>query len=104
MDTLEHIEHILSNHKLVFISLTKPDCEICKFLKPRIEKILADCSDLKVLFIDLEKLPAAAGKYSVSKLPTLLIYAMGKEVYRADRSYDTDEIRDKIDKYHRILF
>ena len=86
------------------MSLSKPDCKICSSLKPKIEKMLKDFSNLKLISVNLELIPDAAEIYSVTNLPTIILYAMGKEVYRTDRGHDVDEIKNKIEKYNKILF
>jgi len=104
MKTLEHIHAITKDHKLVLISLSKQECVICQTLKPKVEQMLSNFSDLKTVFVDLDIIPDAINEYSVTNLPTILIFAMGKEVYRKDRSHDPREIKDTVEKYHKILF
>ncbi|MBI9103158.1 MAG: thioredoxin family protein [Spirochaetales bacterium] len=104
MKTLEHIHTIINEHKLVFMSLSKKDCAICQTLKPKVEHLLADFSDLKAIAVDLDLIPDAIKEYSITNLPTLLIYAMGKEVYRKDRAHNPMELKETIEKYHKILF
>ncbi len=104
VSTLESAAAIVKDSRLVFMSLSKQDCRICKILKPKMEKALSIFPNLKALFVDIEDLPEAKLQYKVQKTPTILLFAMGKEVVRVDRSHDPEELTENVAKYYKILF
>lgn len=47
-------------------------CGPCKMIAPIVAQIADENPDLKVLSVDVDEVPEAAGAYGVSSIPTLL--------------------------------
>lgn len=55
-------------------------CGPCKMLTPVLEELVEERSDLVVVKVDVDKFHEIASKYSVSSIPTIIIFKDGKEV------------------------
>ncbi len=75
-------------------------CGPCKMLGPTIEKIADDVElkgKIKIGKLNVDESPAAAGKFGIQAIPTLLIFKNGKVVERIVGVTSEKDIRAKID-------
>jgi thioredoxin 1 len=58
-------------------------CQPCKLMKPILQDLHAKMpNDLRIIKIDIDKSPAAAGVYQVQSVPTLVLFRRGKILWR----------------------
>jgi len=75
-------------------------CNVCKVLRPKIEKILKDdFPKVSFHFIDSEKLPEIAAKNMVFSAPVIIVFAEGKETLRYARNLSLDDFKRDL---HRL--
>ena len=55
-------------------------CGPCKMIAPIVAQIAEENADLKVLSVDVDEVPQAAGEYGVNSIPTLLYVKDGQLV------------------------
>ena len=55
-------------------------------------------------YVDLNKAKEISGQLSVFSVPTILVYFEGKETIRASRNVHLEELREKIDRYYKLIF
>ena len=58
-------------------------CGPCKMLSPIVAEIAAEAKDFKVVSIDVDEAQELAMKYSVSAIPTLLVFKNGEVANRS---------------------
>jgi len=80
--TDENFEREVSgSDKLVLVDFFATWCEPCAILAPILEKVAEDLKDKIILLkANLDDIPKAAGKYGVEKIPTVILFKLGKPV------------------------
>lgn len=58
-------------------------CGPCKMLAPILEDFAKDRTDIKVYKVDVDQEGELARKYSVSSIPTLIVFRNGEQVKKA---------------------
>jgi len=58
-------------------------CGPCKMMKPILQELHEKMGEnLRIIKIDIDKSPAAAGVYQVQSVPTLILFRRGKIIWR----------------------
>ena len=76
------LNRILENNSIVMINFSTQWCVPCKKMKPVIEDIQRNNSNIKVLFIDADINKELVTEYQINSVPTLIIFHNAKEVFR----------------------
>ncbi|XP_078433098.1 thioredoxin-like 3-1, chloroplastic [Wolffia australiana] len=79
-------------------------CRKCIYLKPKLEKLAADYSDLKFYFVDVNKVAQALVKRgNISKMPTIQLWKDGEmkeEIIGGQKAWlVVEEVRQMITKH-----
>jgi len=80
----------------VVLYFTTTTCNVCKSIFPRLEELM-QAYPQKLYKIDAEQFPELAGQNRVFTVPTILIFAEGKEVLRESRFIDFAKIQRLLD-------
>lgn len=80
----------------VVLYFTTPTCNVCKSIFPRLEELM-QAYPQKLYKIDAEQFPELAGQSRVFTVPTILVFAEGKEVLRESRFIDFQRIQRLLD-------
>ena len=76
------LNRILENNSIVMINFSTQWCVPCKKMKPVIEDIQRNNSNIKVLFIDADINKELVTEYQIRGVPTVLVFHNSKEVFR----------------------
>lgn len=104
LNKIDDIKKLISNEKMVLLYFSTNDCGICTTLLPKIEKMLLDYTEISNAHVSIDELPAVSSEFSIFTVPTVLLFAEGKEVIREARFISMDMLEDKIQKYYNIIF
>lgn len=76
-------EVVLKSTKPVLVDFNATWCGPCRMLKPTLEQVAAERTDVTVVGIDVDDNSDLAGEYGVFSIPCLVLFKDGME---ADRS------------------
>ncbi len=86
-------ELVLKADKPVLVDFFATWCMPCKMVAPIIEEIAEDVEGKAYVGkIDVDEAEDIAAKYSVSSIPTLIVFENGKEVRRTMGAQDKDAL------------
>ena len=94
----------LKMEKFSFVYITTKDCNVCKVLQPRLRDLAKTYNEATFNLIELDDHKDAAGFFMAFSVPTFLVYSEGKELLRESRHMNFDEIKNKLDRYHEMIF
>lgn len=104
ISTFQGFESFITANKSVLFYFTTPDCNVCKVLKPKVEKLLAEQFTLiKFVYINTLDAKELAAQKNIFTVPTILFYIGGKEYLRKSRFVNLDELEEKLARYYRFL-
>ncbi len=100
---LSEIDNFTTSGDIRMLYLSRPDCGVCVALIPKVEEMIKEFSGMETRYVDLDKLPEAAGKFSIFTIPGILVFVQGKETIRKARYVSIDELHDEIARYYNLL-
>ncbi len=100
---LETILNTIKENKLTLLTGSTRDCGVCIAVKPRIEKILDKYSHVKNVYVYVDDLEAAAGEFMIFTVPTIILFAEGKEVHRESRIIDFQQLEFELARWSEFL-
>ncbi len=83
--------------------ISHEDCNVCKVLLPRVEKILKNYGKVKSKYVDIHKIPMIKGELSAFTVPTIIVTLEGKEIIRESRYIDLDGFVNKLERYYEFV-
>lgn len=107
MKQLEHasqVDEILRGDGMSLLYLSRPDCGVCSAVKPKIRAMLEEFPRITAYDIDLDRMPALAGRFEVFTIPAVLVYAQGREFIREARYFSVEELGRRIARYYELMF
>ena len=79
----ESLTNILNDSKPVLVDFYADWCGPCKVQAPVLKEVKSDIGDqVRIIKIDVDRSPAVAQQYSVSGIPTLILFKNGQPVWR----------------------
>lgn len=95
----------ITSNDAVLIYFSHEQCNVCKVLKPKIEKMLSDnFPKIKMFYADTVLHPEIAAQNSIFTVPTILIYFDRKEYLRVSRNVSVVELEEKITRTYQLMF
>jgi len=95
---------IIKNYACV-LYFSRPTCNVCLALKPKIEKLLnSQFPEMKLVYINVEKNKALSAQKHIFSVPTILIYFERKELLRFSRNISVSELSSKIKRPYNLAF
>lgn len=100
---VEKIKEIIEQEEIVLAYFTTTDCNLCKDLFPKIERMLKDYPKITGVKAESDIDQRIVGEYKVFMVPTVILFIQGKETIRLSRNISIPELRSKIDRYCEML-
>lgn len=102
--SLSHIQKEIDENVGVLLYFSTPTCNVCKALKPKINKDFANNFPLiKQIFIDSSILPEVAAHFRVFSVPTIILFLDKKEFLREGRNVSISLLNQKVKRVYDIL-
>lgn len=103
--SLDNFRSIIESEDAVLIYFSHEKCNVCKVLKPKIQKLLEDSfPKMKMFYSDTEFYPEVAAQNSIFTVPTIIIYIDGKEHTRKSRNIGINELEKELERPYNLMF
>jgi len=103
INSVDEIELVVKENLFAFFYISTPDCNVCKTLLPKIEKMLKKFPEIINRYIDADNIKEVAGYLSVFTVPTMILFIDGKETIRKARNLSIAEMENEIERYYKML-
>ncbi len=99
------LDQILRDNLGVLLYFSRQTCNVGEALEPKVIKMLAEkFPKIPFYFVDMDKTPDVAAKYSVFVEPTIIVAFDGKETIRKSRIISVPELETTIQRVYDIAF
>ncbi|MBR1385294.1 MAG: thioredoxin [Bacilli bacterium] len=85
-------ELVLKSKRKVLVDFNADWCGPCQMLKPIIEEVADENSDVSVLSINIDDNDVLAEDYNIQSIPCLVVFKDGKEIKRSVGLISKEEI------------
>ena len=102
MNTNEILE-IIRSRPLVLGYFSTPGCNVCKSLLPKVKRLVAEYPEFTFVYVDTEQHPYLAGQYMVFAVPTLILFAEGREWKRFSRFIGLAELEAELEQLNLLV-
>ncbi len=97
---MANFSELIKSNKPVLVDFYTVWCGPCKTLKPILETVKEKMgNEATILNIDLDKNLAAARKYQITSVPTLILFKNGKVAWRKTGVVPAEDIEKAIKKH-----
>lgn len=78
-------------------------CGPCKMMAPILEELKSTMGDkVKIIKVDVDRNNAAAAKFQVRGVPTLILFRKGKQVWRQSGVLQANQLQAIIEQYAAV--
>lgn len=103
INDINRLKELVKDNKLCLLYIQAPDCGLCSIMFDKIATVSQRFNNLHSARVELLVVPEIAGEFLVATAPTVLMFAYGKEVYRAGTFIDTMELERILTKWNENL-
>jgi len=93
-----HIEQLVGDHEVVLVDFFATWCGPCQMLEPVLETLAAE-TDAVIAKVDVDQNQQLAGQFGVRGVPTLVLFADGKQVEQQTGALSEDQLRQLIKRH-----
>lgn len=105
VESFEAFLKLKEEEPALLVYFSTETCNVCKVLKPKVaELIQTSFPEIKLVYIQTDKLPEVAAQNQVFAVPTLLVYFEGREYIRKSRNIGIGELEREIDRPYSMIF
>jgi thioredoxin 1 len=98
VESVEQFSTVTTEYDVVLVDFYADWCGPCKMLEPTIEAI-AQKTDAAVAKVDVDQHQGLASQYGVRGVPTLLVFADGKQVEQISGVQDEANLTKLVERY-----
>jgi len=93
-------QEAIAGDKLVMVDFYADWCRPCKIMEPFVERIKGERKDeVTIIKIDVESEKALSEQYSITALPTLMMFKNGKALYTQPGLHTYEQLNELVNQY-----
>ena len=98
VESVEQFSTVTTDYDVVLVDFYADWCGPCKMLEPTVAAIAAN-TDAAVAKVDIDQHQGLATQYGVRSVPTLLLFADGKQVEQVVGAQDEGHLTALVERY-----
>lgn len=103
--SIPEFDQVLVESDAVLAYFSTEICSVCKVLKPKVIEVISESfPQVKMVYIESDKLPELAAQNRVFAAPTVIIFFAGRETIRKSRAFGVDELKSEIQRPYSLMF
>lgn len=101
LQSSQQLQTYLESNQYLVANFTADWCGPCQAIKPTLEELYAQCTNIEIVKINLDKFQDIASQYSVTSIPTFIFFEKKSEVDRLVGA-DIAKLRKKILNFQNL--
>jgi len=101
--SLDKVEAFLQEHKLSFLYVSRPECNVCHAILPKIRELLMHYPQIYLGHVNANDVEAIASRFMIFAVPTMLLMVEQKEYIRADRFVRMDDLNRQMEQIYNAV-
>ena len=102
INSVNFAEEVLECDAQVFVMFTSENCSFCKDLERLTEMLQRVLGDVKFCRVDVDKNRELASKYSVTRVPTSIVFKNSRESARREGALTKAEVYKLLGKKQKV--
>ncbi|WP_435920784.1 thioredoxin family protein [Paenibacillus sp. DYY-L-2] len=102
LTSIDMVETFLETHKLSFLYISSPECNVCHAILPKLRELLDNYPQIRLGHINANQVGEVAAKFLVFSVPALLLMVEKKEYIRSDRFVRFDTLNKQIGQVYEF--
>lgn len=98
------LESIIQEQSLCVLFIKTEDCGVCDVVLDKTNTLLTKYPQVEARLVYMHENPDISSAYLIFSAPTILLFAEGKEVYRASRFVQMAELEHTIGMWYEQFF
>jgi thioredoxin 1 len=78
IDDAHFTAEVLESEVPVLVDFTAPWCAPCRIMKPVLEELADERTDMRFVSVDVDENPVSAATFGVMSMPTLMVFRGGE--------------------------
>ncbi|WP_232698831.1 thioredoxin family protein [Brevibacillus daliensis] len=100
---IQELESVLEQHAINLFVIKAEQCGVCEAVQAQLIPILENHPKINAISAYINDVPELSGKYLAFTAPVVLLFVEGKEVYRAARFIQMEELVHVIKQWEEML-
>ena len=93
------LEELKGMKGVAVVDMNATWCGPCRMLKPVLEKLEGEITDVEFFGVDVDDNPEFAEEYQVSSIPCVILFKDGKEVARSVGFKPFEQMKNFVNQY-----
>ncbi|USB32690.1 thioredoxin family protein [Paenibacillus sp. YPG26] len=103
LTSLDSVGAFLEQHKLSFLYVSRPECNVCHSILPKLRELLEHYPKIHLGHIDASQVEEIAAKYLIFTVPAMLLVIDKKEYIRSDRFVRFENLNQEIEQIYELV-
>lgn len=103
MDEAATLRGLIRESPLLAVYYSTPTCSVCKVLRPKVEDLISDLAPWQFFYVDVSQNADIRGQGMIFNVPTVILYAQGREIKRFSRNFGVGELEEVLLRYQSLI-
>jgi thiol-disulfide isomerase/thioredoxin len=104
LESLSEILTSVNQSNLSLVLASTNNCSVCDAIEPVIQNIIKKFPKTNYNHIFIDSMVEASGEFMVFTVPTIILYAQGKEIHRQGRFISFEELEFQLSRWYEFFY
>ncbi len=96
VSSIKEFSDLLTNESILLAYFGTDSCSVCHATKPKVDILMKKFPDVLTCYCPADHVPELSGQYLIFTVPAVIIFHMGREIFRSARFIDLVEVEKRL--------